>query len=391
MKRVAIAFTASLALFAVAGFGLNATRVRAQTAGAIQRQFNVSPGQRIHFDLQTGASLTINGWDNNIVSVDGALGGQDGADCRVDMQQDASGVLITSTYAGSNRNHSSDIRLDLRVPRNFNVEIESGGGNVTVSNLEGRISGQTGGGSLRITDSKGEADFRTGGGSIYVGNSSLEGKVTTGGGNVEIDVNTGNLQGSTGGGTVTYKGGSVAGLAAGARAGVARIRTGGGDIRLNDVPNGADLQTGGGTISIRSGRGHVKAQTGGGNITIGNLDGSVSASTGGGNISVTVVDQSGQTSHDVRVATGGGDVTVTLPAAISADFDIQLAYTNNARKTYQIVNDFAVSQQTSDGWSSSNGGTPRKTIYGTGTVGGGQNKIVIRTVNGNVYVRSASQ
>ena len=55
-------------------------------------------------------------------------------------------------------------------------------------------------------------------------------------------------------------------------------------------------------------------------------------------------------------------------------------------KNHQIVSDFAMNQQSTDEWSSDEG-TPRKYVVGTGSVGSGENKIHIRTVNGNIYIK----
>lgn len=350
----------------------------------IKRDFSVSPGQQLTLNLRSGGAISLTTWDRNSVAVTATLGGRDGANCHVDMEQTSSGVEVTSSYRGSGRNYSTDIHLDIQTPRQFNLEVRSAGGSIAIAGLEGNINGRSGGGSLDITDSKGQIGLTTGGGSISVKNCALDGKVSTGGGSVMIESNTGNLKGWTGGGTVSYKGSTgVAGDTPGEKA---RVVTGGGNINLHDVPNGADVSTGGGSIHIESGRGHVKALTGGGSIVIGNLDGSVEATTGGGSINVTIVDQTPNVNHNVQIRTGSGDVTVTLPPGISADFDIELAYTQGSRRSYQITSDFALDQQTTAEWDYS-AGSPRKYIRGKASLGGGQNRIVIRTVNGNVNIQ----
>jgi hypothetical protein len=375
--------------------------VAGQGSGSqVSRQFSVSPGQQVTFDIQTGGSISVTGSDSNIVSVKATLGGRDAADCQVDMSQNGSGVEIKSTYTGSHSNYSSNIRFEVQAPRQFNVSISSAGGGITIDGVEGALEGSTGGGAILISNAKGTVALTTGGGGITVKDSALDGTVSTGGGHVMIQGNTGNLKGSTGGGRVVYKdssgattsssddGENITAKSAGGKE--ARIHRGGGEINLNDVPNGADIATGGGDIHIASGRGRVRATTGGGNIEIGPTDGSIDAMTGGGNVTAAVIGLTAGMTHNVRIASGSGDVTITLPPGISAQFDIKLAYTHSSKQNYQIISDFGITQTASDTWSSAEG-TPRKYIYGAGTIGSGENRITVRTVNGNVYIRRGPQ
>ena len=53
---------------------------------------------------------------------------------------------------------------------------------------------------------------------------------------------------------------------------------------------------------------------------------------------------------------------------------------------YKIESDFPLTQKESQDWDYGHG-TARKTIKGTSTVGGGGHKVVIRTINGNVYLK----
>ncbi|HEY6331394.1 MAG TPA: hypothetical protein VI756_18860 [Blastocatellia bacterium] len=170
----------------------------------ISREFSAVPGQQISLDLQTGAGLTITGTDASVVSVTATLGGRDGAKCRVDMNQTAAGIEVKSVYMGPGGGYSTNIEVDVQVPRQFSVTIRSAGGGIKLDNLEGSINGTSGGGAIKINNSKGSVSLSTGGGAILVRDCELDGTVTTGGGTVKIQNNRGNLTGSTGGGTVEY-------------------------------------------------------------------------------------------------------------------------------------------------------------------------------------------
>ena len=169
-------------------------------------------------------------------------------------------------------------------------------------------------------------------------------------------------------------------------AGVVRISKGGGAIVVDDAPNGADLQTGGGKIYVKSARQFVEANTGAGEIVIDSIDGSVQATTGAGNVSVTMVGNPAQGGRDVSIASSSGDVTLVVPAGLEMSLDLKLAYTENTKKQFRIVSDFPLNQRETDQWSSQEG-TPRKYIFGTGQISTGRNQIKIHTVNGNIYLK----
>jgi hypothetical protein len=85
----------------------------------------------------------------------------------------------------------------------------------------------------------------------------------------------------------------------------------------------------------------------------------------------------------------GGDITLNVPAGLSMDVDIVLAYTDRSwhdGKGYVIDSDFDLREERTKEWDRREG-TPRKYVYGTGSINGGKNKIRIETVNGNVYLK----
>jgi len=168
-------------------------------------------------------------------------------------------------------------------------------------------------------------------------------------------------------------------------AGVVKISQGGGAIVVADAPNGADLQTGGGKIYVKSARQFVEATTGAGEIVIDAIDGSVQATTGSGNVNVTMVGNPDTGNRDVAIASSSGDVTLVVPAGLAMNLDLKLAYTHT-KNQFRIVSDFPLNQRETDQWSSDEG-TPRKYIFGTGQIGTGRNQIKIHTVNGNIYLK----
>jgi DUF4097 and DUF4098 domain-containing protein YvlB len=157
------------------------------------------------------------------------------------------------------------------------------------------------------------------------------------------------------------------------------INTMGGDIDVSDAPAGAEVQTMGGDITIDSVQEFVRAKTMGGDIRIQEADGWVKATTMAGDIQVMVIG-----GHDVELTSMSGEVTLVMPEGADLDIDIELSYTKNSSRKYKIYSDFPIDQSESEKWDYDHG-SPRKTI--SGVASGGGNRVVIRTINGNVYLK----
>jgi DUF4097 and DUF4098 domain-containing protein YvlB len=194
----------------------------------------------------------------------------------------------------------------------------------------------------------------------------------------------GDIKASSQGGNVVYK--NVTRRTGNSTAEELKITSMGGDINVDEAPAGADVHTMGGDVHIRDAHEFAKAKTMGGNIEIDAVDGWVDATTMGGDVTVHMVGDPEKGNRDVEIQSMSDDVTLTVPAALSMDFEITLAYTNNSRMNYKISSDFPLNQEHSPEWDRSRG-TPRKYVYGKGSVSGGRNKIRISTVNGNILLR----
>jgi hypothetical protein len=186
-----------------------ATNPHAASAGdepqRINREFKASMGQKLEFESETGGSIDVTGWDNELISVEVYKGGRDAADCRIDFHETASGLKITSEYVGKGHNYSTNISFVVRVPKRFDLEFDSMGGGISICGVEGRFSGKTMGGGLTLNNLKGDINLLTMGGRITLTNSELDGRVETMGGGVLIENVLGNVRGSTMGGDVVRR------------------------------------------------------------------------------------------------------------------------------------------------------------------------------------------
>ena len=335
--------------------------------------------------MTSGGSITVEGWDKNQVKIELDLSHSDLNENDIDISHSSRGVFIEVRADGHGR-HSSSPELQVYVPKKFNLELQTMGGSINITDVQGDIDGQTMGGSLKLAGLSGEIGLTTMGGSISVRDSKLDGELKTMGGSIEFDNVTGGINASTMGGSVTMtnnKGTVVKDISE------VKISTMGGEIHVDDAPNGADVHTMGGDITVKSAKKFVKAKTMGGEIEIMSIDGWVKATTMGGDVTVVMTGNASGPDHSVELSTMGGEITLTLPKNIDADFDVHLVYTKDSRKDYEIKSDFDLNiEEKNKDWDYYKG-QARKEIIGTGKTGSGKHNIYIKTVNGDITINKA--
>ena len=396
MKKIILLSTSFLMIIFFSGSSFEATwniapafssyteRANPQIDKRVHKEFSVKSGQLLDLDLRTGATINIKGWDKDIVSIDAELGGNDWEDVNLNFNQSSSGVAVTSDYEGSRNNRSSKIEVTIKVPKKFDLKFETMGGAVTLNNIEGEMKGTTMGGPLNLSYLKGNLTLKTMGGPITLTDSDVDGKVSTMGGKVSIENVVGNVDGSSMGGNVTIKNlkrrdGTSIGKET-------HISTMGGAIELNNAPFGADVQTMGGDITINSADKFVKAKTMGGNILIKSVNGSVKATTMGGNIGITETGTGDN--KDIELKSMSGDITLVAPADFSMDINSQITYNQDESGKYKIHSDFSLNESTAQK-EKNNGWRKTEVLTGTGIFNGGNNKVKISTIAGDIYIKKA--
>ena len=349
----------------------------------IKKEFQTEPGKKLQLELTTGGSIDIRGWDKNVVQIEARIRGGDKEDYVFDFDERSRGIRVEISYEGYRR-HSHSVSVDVLVPKKYDLELETMGGDISLTGIEGYFAGETMGGEIDLMDLKGEADLTTMGGEIRVENSDLDGRVKTMGGEISLRDVIGDLDASTMGGEVSYRNVKRRDEREDARE--VKISTMGGEIDVDDAPGGANVSTMGGEIHIQRARKYVKAKTMGGEIVIEEVDGGAKATTMGGDITVNMVGDPEKYDRDVVLSSMGGDIILTVPEGLSMDFDLKLTLTRRAGNDYRIISDFPIDikkSEAEDGWDRD----ARRYIYGTGKVKGGKNKIRIDTINGDIIIR----
>lgn len=346
------------------------------------KEFTVKPGGKLEIELKTGGDIKIEGWNKDVVSIEIEISGESADNVKYDFEQSGNTVTITTEYKKRHRSNNTDASLIVRVPNKFNIDFSTMGGDIKIASVEGKIEGKTMGGDLNLNNLKGHLDITTMGGEIILKDSEVDGKAKTMGGEVTVENVQGDIDASSMGGNVQYSNVKGNKNATGKEV---NISTMGGDLDVDKAPNGARLKTMGGDIKVNQAEKFITAETYGGDIEIKEIDGWVKAKTLGGDVTVTMTGDGKEGGRDVTLTSLSGDITLTVPAGLSMEIEIELAYTKK-HTDCKIVSDFNINQERTDEWDDEQG-TPRKYIYGKGSINGGKNKIIIHTINGNIYLK----
>lgn len=275
------------------------------------------------------------------------------------------------------------VTVELNVPKNYNLDVLTGGGNIEIEDISGFAALGTAGGNIVAGNVVGPAHFTTGGGHITVKNVAGEFTATTGGGHIT----TGSISGTA---TLHTSGGHIRVAAVG---GAAHLSTGGGNITVEHSGSELVAETVGGQIEVGDTAGIVQAKTGGGGIRVVRVSGPTDLQTSDGSIYLTQVDSA------VKASTGAGAITawfvtpVKMPSQCelqSGDGDIvvyiprQLAVTIDALvqsgDEHHLIIDPAFPMKISRD-AAPNGG---ESIRAEGAFNGGGEVIRLRTVAGNI-------
>ena len=239
-----------------------------------EKQFSVKDGGDL-FVVADAGTVKINSWDKSEVNIVVEV---DGSDSRtekytVEFKQEGNSVYVT----GKMRDRSFfkwhvrdlDARYTINVPKKFNTNVKTSGGDVESKDLIGKV------------------DYNTSGGNIEV--EKIEGRtsISTSGGNVSARDIVGNVE----------------------------AETSGGNVICENVKGDVDGNTSGGDVEANFVDGKVKAGTSGGNVTIkvsGDNKG-INAETSGGDIDIFVKDGVGA---DIDAETTGGSVDCDLPVTV---------------------------------------------------------------------------
>jgi len=275
--------------------------------------------------LVDGGAVKVKGWDKPEVFINVSSLNEEQLK-HVTFSQGGGKVLVEFKWETRNL---EDMRFDITVPSSFNVDIRTGGGELTLlsplsgelkgstaggsiilGNLGGNIRMDTGGGDVSGEDINGDLAVRTAGGDIKFRDLSGSGEISTAGGSVTVESAARSLRVSTAGGNIQVGKGNQE----------VQLSTAGGNIRVGSIQGKGSLSTAGGSISLTSGKGTIHANTSAGSVTLGKVEGSVRARSSAGNVSVELDPAIGEASS---LATSAGNVVLKIAESCRATIHVR--------------------------------------------------------------------
>ena len=270
------------------------------------------------------------------------------ADFDVAFTNEDTGVRIEGTFK-QGREHwrkvlnRLEIRFQVTVPKDYNVDLDTASGSISVADLNGDVRARTSGGSLRFGNITGTVWGRTSGGSIKLTSCDSPVDLKTSGGSIEVGDVAGDVQ----------------------------AQTSGRGIRFGDIQGSVWGKTSGGGIKVEKCSGDVDVHTSGGSIKLGSTIGTVNARTSGGSIQALLT---AQLHDECSLRTSGGNITVILIPDIAIDVD---ATTSGG----SVSTDFAVA-------STIQGKVPKNRLKGS--INGGGPLMKLRTSGGGIRLQKIS-
>jgi Putative adhesin len=232
--------------------------------------------------------------------------------------------------------------VTLTVPRGLEqLIVETRGGDLKVTDLDGDFSGtsaggrididrlnaaaavRTAGGDIRVGHVNGPVHCSSGGGSIWVESAGSESWLETAGGDISVHESRGKVHAATGGGNIRVErsGGAV------------EARTEGGLIEVQQAAGLVNALSSGGAIQVNSAQG-VRCEAAAGMIRLRNVAGTLNASTAAGSILAELL--AGNRIQDSTLTASAGDITVVISSKVPVTVFAQNVSGGGGR----IVSDF---------------------------------------------------
>jgi hypothetical protein len=339
--------------------------------------FKVSSNGYLSID-NTYGDITVKTWDKNEVSVK----------YEQDPEDDESFIIKASGNQVKIKSYGyGDAGIEVNIPKRFNIEIETGAGDLKVfGELSGNLSGNTSGGDIRLGKLSGTIEFLTAGGDITaedvkgtlkivtsggdmrISNVDGTGSISSAGGDIQMNNVSKDLKISTGGGNIT----------ADAVKGNTKLNTGGGDIIIGYLNGSADIKTGGGNIKATGGKVVVNAATGSGDIQMYKIDGTVKIASGSGDVLLEMLN----ITQDSYVNTHNGTIRLFLP--VNAKVSVEVKIRGFGKHYSYDANDFIINDLKPTSKSVSKNSD---NIMATYSFNGGGKKIYLETSNGEVEIK----
>jgi hypothetical protein len=335
------------------------------------------PGDTLKLEVKGIANIIVQGLENSSDNIE--ISGPENSGAIYELE---GRITIRSQNKTKEEQKRRRVYYKINLPMNFNFEFNCEGGHVSIKDLTGKINGRMLIGDIKLERVSGIADIKTNEGNVLVLDCDLNGMVHTLGGNVDLIRVLGDLDTRTEGGHLEYQD-----VFKKKYDGLVKLHSKGGEIEIDEAPYGAHINSEGGNIIIKSADVSISANTKGGNIILQNTKGDVWANTGFGNIDVKIQSINGE-KRKCELISNSGNIHLTVPRSFNPTVFVRLAYTKDSSRNFKIQSDFDLNITESKDWDLTEG-PPRKFIIGESKKEGNDNYLIdIKTVNGDVTIKS---
>jgi hypothetical protein len=221
-----------------------------------------------------------------------------GKNLRVDSRQDGDKVELTARMTGhwgfSWGHNSRGLHIEVRMPREADLQVETGDGSVQAEGINGTVNVHTGDGSVKANSLSGTIDLHTSDGSITVDGLKGDIRLRTGDGSIEAHDIDGRVEADSGDGHIRIAG----------RFDALNVKTGDGSVDTRVQP-GSKMAS---SWSIRTGDGSVDL------VLPGDFQADINATTGDGHISlgIPVTVEGTFSKSEIRGKMNGGGQPLTI-------------------------------------------------------------------------------
>ncbi len=211
-----------------------------------EKTFNTSPGKEFNLEASSGdVIISTSNEPQVIVKVLGDEKTEKKVNIKYENSDEGVSVIAKRRDGWNFFNFGSEVKLRFEVvlPDNYNVKVSTSGGDILLSNLNGKIKLHSSGGDIKLKNTNGETFVSTSGGDVSSTNSAGNLEFKTSGGDVHIVKFDGNVDASTSGGDIFLNGSN----------GKVRAHTSGGEVSLIYSGNnyGIDLASSGGDVNVQ--------------------------------------------------------------------------------------------------------------------------------------------
>ena len=172
--------------------------LNAKITRLVEKDFTVQSGGTLKVQTSGGDINVVTGTDGEVkvvaketIKADSEAHADEVLrDLVLTIEQQGNNVTATAKYNKSGLNWGATpvtVGFTVIVPRSYNVDLNTSGGDIEVASLNGKAKLRTSGGDIKLQRIDGEVDGSTSGGDVKLLEGTARVKLSTSGGNIHVD------------------------------------------------------------------------------------------------------------------------------------------------------------------------------------------------------------